>query len=932
MPINNAFQIAITGDTGYDLYTEYVKGYVSDDRRVSKPEAAYDLYVPAGAALTHLVFNAVFTPKDHVSIEHFAPDSDPRSVSGGKVFSTFTKSLIELDDFPDNRGGEKSILRVRRVRPLHDKDESAAPEVFYNLVPASSVEAKPYAGRVKLLVIHDGAGNWRYYPDEKGKTKQTPKVIAAMDLVEKVLKSQGKSRPCILVNLDHDLPNVKCDPKGDVSFDASRFWTTLADHADKVCVICSVDLLRREGAAISRRLSWEQTIEDLIADLYLFNKLKAIASFRHLIIRMGTVAALHITTETNLRRTADFVFAPLARIGIYRDKNEDGDLIGHNVFLAAAVARMLAKRPSPDQLREEFSEALKRGLLAGMRAFDTGFTRWKTSVAGADAGTMGTRDEERTSTEFIRTLLDPGIKKSALKVLRKGYDPKDIHHDQILGVIEVNEKVFANPPGRWTPTGTKWEILKSTIEEFGKARHAGPALPADAWRINVGLAIVLFGPSAVLNRHLETDDDVQALLNRPVPATWPKEIPDYITLPLGQKPSLGTAPFPVVQSVRGTSLHPLFVPVMTFGKLTVIEREEIESIRSIRNLFKNYIEETRKAESSPPLCVAVFGPPGSGKSFAVKQTAEDINRTLSDAKNSLEAVEYNVAQFRSVEELGDAITRAGVINNEGKTPLVFFDEFDCAFDDRPLGWLKYFLAPMQDGIFYGVRQTIKIARAIFVFAGGVYQTFDDFDPSSRPLSITAASKEGDEKTQRDQLFKDQKGPDFVSRLRGHINIIPINRVDSELKPIIRRAIILRGLLHKRKLITRIGNHQVAGIDEDVLYALLTVDRYRHGARSMEAILHMCGPIDGKIEKASLPSSAQLNMHIDAEEFFTRIYRARFQRTGALVEKAAVAATTSKKNLNSKSRKIKGPGTPKLAHKAARRGRSPKRSAGAATIS
>jgi hypothetical protein len=32
-----------------------------------------------------------------------------------------------------------------------------------------------------------------------------------------------------------------------------------------------------------------------------------------------------------------------------------------------------------------------------------------------------------------------------------------------------------------------------------------------------------------------------------------------------------------------------------------------------------------------------------------------------------------------------------------EVPLVFFDEFDSSLNKEPYGWLKYFLAPMEDG-------------------------------------------------------------------------------------------------------------------------------------------------------------------------------------------------------------------------------------------
>jgi hypothetical protein len=66
----------------------------------------------------------------------------------------------------------------------------------------------------------------------------------------------------------------------------------------------------------------------------------------------------------------------------------------------------------------------------------------------------------------------------------------------------------------------------------------------------------------------------------------------------------------------------------------------------------------------------------------------------------------------------------------------------------------------------------------------------------------------------------------------------------------------------------------ARIDDAVVYALLTVDRFRHGVRSMEAILAMCAPLYERIEISSLPSRAQLDMHVDAEEFMIRVHRGR----------------------------------------------------------
>ena len=82
--------------------------------------------------------------------------------------------------------------------------------------------------------------------------------------------------------------------------------------------------------------------------------------------------------------------------------------------------------------------------------------------------------------------------------------------------------------------------------------------------------------------------------------------------------------------------------------------------------------------------------------------------------------------------------------------MIIFDEFDTKLGGEHLGWLKYFLAPMQDGQFKAGDLIYRIVRAIFVFIGGTSYTFSKF------------LGKGNE----DPEFRAAKGPDFVSRLRA----------------------------------------------------------------------------------------------------------------------------------------------------------------------
>lgn len=311
--------------------------------------------------------------------------------------------------------------------------------------------------------------------------------------------------------------------------------------------------------------------------------------------------------------------------------------------------------------------------------------------------------------------------------------------------------------------------------------------------------------------------------------------------------------------IKGLSVIKEF-PVGRFGKLTTIDRAEIESFRSIKNIMEEYI---RLEKIQKPLSIAVFGSPGSGKSFGIIQVAESIDR------EKIEKVTFNISQFTSTKHLTHAFHRVRDISLKGKIPLVFFDEFDSKFEDEELGWIKYFLVPMQDGKFMDYESMHPIGKSIFVFAGGTCSTFKEFCKFCDCYSST--KKSSDNKVSFCSGISN-KCPDFLSRLRGYVNILGPNRIidkdDGEY--IIRRAILLRSLIedYAPKIINSNGT---ADINESLLKALINVPEYIHGVRSMQAIVEM-SMLNGKNswQKAFLPPKDQLGLHIKNTKEFYRL--------------------------------------------------------------
>jgi hypothetical protein len=288
-------------------------------------------------------------------------------------------------------------------------------------------------------------------------------------------------------------------------------------------------------------------------------------------------------------------------------------------------------------------------------------------------------------------------------------------------------------------------------------------------------------------------------------------------------------------------------PVAFFAHLQTTDRDEIENYMALHTLIGNYLEDKKLDK---PFSIATFGTPGSGKSFAIKQIVESIDEDAARAP-----LEFNVSQFTGIADLVAAFHQAHDRSMQGNS-LVIFDEFD-AFFEGPLGWLKYFLAPMQDGVFRDKGASYHVGRAIFLFTGGTTSTFKEFYTD-----------------RKDELgFRSAKGPDFVSRLRGYMNI-PRFSSDTTLdhSALFRRAIILRSILERKleRIIDKAS--QVARIDRQVINAFLKTRKYEHEVRSMEAIVEMSKVTGSGFRKSSLPTPEQLSLHVDPDEFLGHLNR------------------------------------------------------------
>ena len=216
-------------------------------------------------------------------------------------------------------------------------------------------------------------------------------------------------------------------------------------------------------------------------------------------------------------------------------------------------------------------------------------------------------------------------------------------------------------------------------------------------------------------------------------------------------------------------------------------------------------------------------------------------------------LEFNLSQFEGPHELVPVFHQARDAVLEQHLPLVFWDEFDTPLEGRELGWLAGFLAPVQERQIPG----------------------RPFTPWDRPSSCSPAGARRRRSprfsaVRDEQREKAAKKPDFISRLRGYVDVLGPNRTSpDDITVVLRRALLLRSLLLRKAplLVARRDGRELLRVEPALLRAFLLVDDYRHGARSMEAIIDMSQLARAlRFEEASLPAPHLLELHVDAAEF------------------------------------------------------------------
>jgi hypothetical protein len=787
----------------------------------------------------------------------------------------FWGSYLVCAQFPKESGGDRGV--AWRIEQTIGYERSSPTAELDNLSPDDS-------GDADLVVVNQSLGD-----EEKRRGFMAHEGAWPASLCKPT------SSPWLVIEWSR--PRV--DSKN------TKFWEMLVTRfSRRIIVVVTAEDLRAAGVRISRGLSWERTLTHLFEKIHELWECEPgqrpgpLCGCAQLVVSLGTSGAAVFTGPTGKMR-AQLIYDPRFLEDGW-DERFEGAMNGVTSCLTAGIALEVVR--AGKSFTGLDGSGARAGVIAARCAVRTGF--WPVGhMQSSDTELPG--DLRFPSSFAARALRSVLAKRSVIGVIdaaasrlrtelsRPGASDTKERLTQLVGeylaelegtarfdraaVLEEIERIYDD----WTecdPAGTDREHLlaslppangspaseRSTLKVI--AEHAKLAAQHKGRLIE---RIMLFlAPDDAAISEAESLQDVEIVETE----DWRSRLPGWSILeeklPRGRDDTAPAAKIvqqcrTLVESGDGTSLP---FPTMRIGRLLLTSRDELESLTIVRELMEDYIRGVEQA----PLSIAVFGPPGAGKSFAIKQLAKNIPPCR---YTNVETLTFNLSQFSTPEALAVALQQVRDLGLSGMMPLVFWDEFDTRFEGM-IGWPRYFLAPMQDGKYQDGSAIYYIGRAIFVFAGGTSGTFGDF-----------ITKQQEANGEWKATAIEQKLPDFVSRLKGFMDVAPIEyqaadggHVVIDAATALRRAKLLRAILEESGAdldetipaepgARRTELRKRFNVDPGVMAAFLRVPSFKYGVRSMEAIVKMSG-LTGKnrYDRSSLPPEKQLDMHVDAKAF------------------------------------------------------------------
>jgi hypothetical protein len=292
--------------------------------------------------------------------------------------------------------------------------------------------------------------------------------------------------------------------------------------------------------------------------------------------------------------------------------------------------------------------------------------------------------------------------------------------------------------------------------------------------------------------------------------------------------------------LEGTSR--IGIPLARFNRLVLFDRKEIQLFHTLRTQLEEYLV----VSQTKPLSIAMFGPRGSGKTFAALQVVE-----TAAAGKKVRPLIFDLSEFKKPEDLVEAFHQIRDCALDGYTPFAYFKNFDISFLESSFAWLPHLLPVMTNGWFFDGAVRRPIGRALLFFGTSAMRSFAAFRRHAE-----ASLSQVDSRAVHD----------FIGCLQGFVDMAGFNRGGvGDKMYLFQRAVVLHALLEEREPKLKSGDG--INIEESVLSGLLLVSEYFQGIRSLKTVLAMSHVNNARhFSRSALPSETQLQLHVDYREF------------------------------------------------------------------
>jgi len=176
------------------------------------------------------------------------------------------------------------------------------------------------------------------------------------------------------------------------------------------------------------------------------------------------------------------------------------------------------------------------------------------------------------------------------------------------------------------------------------------------------------------------------------------------------------------------------------GEKTAIEKE----IARLQELIRTYVDN----KPQRPVNILLWAPPGSGKSFFVKNVLKEEWPGLAEG-----LIEINAAQMSRPEELTVALRHVTSKIAESGRAAFFLDEADTDLPATEANLYPYLLMPMWDGEYLSDGNRMNMKQLIWFTAVSSGASLDDFMQKASSLP---------------------KGKDFLSRIHRQLSLPPLD--------------------------------------------------------------------------------------------------------------------------------------------------------------